>query len=518
MAHLVIVGAGVGGLAAAIRLRGQGHAVTVLEKNAAPGGRCNRLQGGGFTFDSGPTLLLMPDVLQELFASSGADWRDYLELTRLRPNYRLTFGDGSSLELGHPEAETAARLDAMEPGAGAAYHAFLQEARFRYEVARKRFVERNFRHLAEFATIANLRALLATRALRPLWRDMQRYFRDERLCLAFSFQTMYLGMSPLDAMAIYALLPSTELEDGIWYPRGGMYRLVEALVRRLQELGGVLETRREVRRILLEGGRAVGVELVDGQRLAADAVVVNADLPYAYAELLPPAARHPLTRLRHRHLRHGSSAFMLYLGTDRRYPHLLHHNVLFARDTAANFAAIFRQQTLPTDPSLYVNVSSATDPSVAPAGGEAIYVLVPAPCLGWVDWQREAAPFRERVLDLLEQRLGMTDLRRHLVFQHMVTPDDWRTDYHLDRGATFGLAHNFLQVGYMRPANRSRRVPGLYFVGASTAPGGGLPMVMLSARLVAERIAEDGVVAAAVVSPNGRSERRDRTVASSAAR
>lgn len=492
MSHLVIVGAGVGGLAAAIRLRSQGHEVTVLEKNATPGGRCNRLQGGGFTFDSGPTLLLMPDVVQELFASSGADWRDYLELVRLRPNYRLAFGDGSSLELGHPPAETAARLEALEPGAGVAYQAFLQAARFRYTVARQLFVERNFRHPLEFATLPNMQALLATRALRPLWRDMRRYFRDERLQLAFSFQTMYLGMSPLDAMAIYALLPSTELEDGIWYPRGGLYTLVEALVRRLQALGGVLETQHEVRQVLLEGGRAVGVELVDGQRLAADAVVVNADLPYAYAALLPRSARHPLTRLRHRHLRHGASAFMLYLGTDCRYPQLLHHNVLFARDVAANFTAIFQHQTLPEEPSIYVNVASATDPTVAPAGGEAIYVLVPAPCLGRVDWSTAAAPLREHVVDLLEQRMGLTDLRRHVVFERMFTPEDWRTTYHLDHGSAFGLAHNFLQVGYMRPANRSRRVAGLYFVGASTVPGGGLPMVMLSARLAAERIAEDG--------------------------
>jgi phytoene desaturase len=492
MSHLVIVGAGVGGLAAAIRLRGQGHEVTVLEKNATPGGRCNRLQGEGFTFDSGPTLLLMPDVIHELFASSGADWHNYLDMTRLRPNYRLTFGDGSSLELGHPPEETAAQLEALEPGAAVAYDAFLREARYRYKIARQRFVERNFRRVSEFATIPNLRALLATRALRPLWRDTRRYFRDERLCLAFSFQTMYLGMSPLDAMAIYALLPSTELEDGIWYPRGGLYSLVAALVRRLGELGGVLETRSEVRRVLVEDGRASGVELVDGRRLAAEGVVMNADLPYAYAELLPRSARHPLTRLRHRHFRHGASAFMLYLGTDCRYPHLLHHNVLFARDVAANFAAIFKHQTLPAEPSIYVNVASATDPLVAPAGGEAIYVLVPVPCLGRVDWATEAAPFRERVLDLLERRLGLTDLRRHLVFERMQTPADWQTSYHLDHGSAFGLAHNFLQVGYLRPANRSRRVAGLYFVGASTVPGGGLPMVMLSARLVAERIAEDG--------------------------
>jgi phytoene desaturase len=492
MSHLVIVGAGVGGLAAAIRLRHRGHVVTVLEKNAMPGGRCNRIQAGGFTFDSGPTLLLMPDVLHELFAISGADWRDYLELTRLRPNYRLTFGDGSSLELGHPPIETAARLEALEPGAGVAYQAFLAAARFRYGIARRRFVERNFRHLSEFATWPNLRALLETRALRPLWSDMRRYFRDDRLRLAFSFQTMYLGMSPLDAMAIYALLPSTELEDGIWYPRGGLYAVVEALVRRLLELGGHLKTQHEVRRILIKDGRAMGVELVDGQRIAADGVVVNADLPYAYEALLPRSARHPLTRLRHRHLRHGASAFMLYLGTDCRYPQLLHHNVLFARDVAANFSAIFQRQTVPEDPSIYVNVASATDPSAAPAGGEAIYVLVPAPCLGRVDWSTEAPILRERVIELLEQRLGLTDLRRHLVFERMLTPEDWHTTYNLDHGSAFGLAHNFLQVGYMRPANRSRRVACLYFVGASTVPGGGLPMVMLSARLVAERIAEDG--------------------------
>lgn len=495
MARFVVVGAGIGGLATAVRLLSQGHAVTLFERCEAPGGRCNRIRAAGYTFDTGPTLLLMPDVLDELFASSGAHLRDYLDLVRVSPNYRITFGDGTGVDVGGGPEEMAPRLEALEPGAGAAYRAFLAEAGYRYRVARARFVERNFRHALEFASLPNLRHLLATRALRPLWEDIGRHFRDERLRIAFSFQTMYLGMSPMEAPAIYSLLPYTELVEGIWYPRGGMYSVVEALARRVGELGGRIVTGCEVERILTRNGRAEGVALATGERVHADAVVVNADLLYAYDRLLPREARGPVARLRHRRLRLGSSAFMLYLGIDRRYPRLRHHNVVLAQDVRANFDSIFHRRALPEEPSCYVNAPAAIDPSVAPAGGDALYVLVPVPHLGTVDWAAEAARFRDRVLGVLERRLGLTDLRERIVFERTFTPEDWRAAYRVHRGATFGISHDMMQVGYLRPANRARRVRGLYFVGASTAPGGGVPMVTLGARLVCEQIARDGYAA-----------------------
>lgn len=485
----VIIGGGVGGLATAIRLAGAGHRVTLLEKNAMVGGRANELRLGPYRFDTGPSLLLMPDVYRELFASVGRRIDDYVELTAVEPNYRIHLPGGVSFEATRDLARLARQVDAIEPGAGGRVQAFLDDAGYKYRVAREQFVGRNFRHLGEFATPGNLRELVKTGALANLFRRTGRYFKDERLRLAFTFQTMYLGISPLDAPAIYALLPYTELVEGIWYPRGGIYRLIEAMRRLAEELGAEIRTEAEVERLVIEGDRVRGVTLVGGETLAADLVVANADLPGAYHRFVPERQRPDFSDRRLRRLRYTASAYMLYLGVDREYPELAHHNVFFGADFRANFRAIFRTRRLPEEPSLYVAAPGRNDPTVAPPGHDALMVLVPVSHLtkGRVDWERDEPAFRERVYARLEG-LGLTDLRRHVRAEACLTPLDWRDRYALTLGAAFGLAHNFTQVGALRPNNRAKKLPNLYFVGASTVPGTGVPMVIIGSRLVTERI------------------------------
>ena len=482
--RVALIGAGVGGLSAAVRLAHQGYAVDVYEKGAVPGGRCGRLEVGGFTFDTGPTLLLMPEVLEETFAAAGRRLSDYLTLVRCDPNYRVHFRDGSAITLTTELTAMGREIERIEPGAFERYLAFLAQGRVQYRTSVDRFVGRNFDHLGQFLTPGNLREVFRVRAHRKMYGEVSRFFRDPRLRAALSFQTMYLGISPYESPAVYGLLPFTELAQGIWYPRGGMYEIPRALERLARELGVVFHYGTPVERIEIANGRASGLRLAGGRRAPADVVLCNADLPWAYRNLIEPSAS--VLRGADR-LKYTSSAYMMYLGTTRRFPGLLHHNVYLGRDYRASFDDIFKRFRVPADPSFYVNVSARTDPAAAPAGKDNVYVLVPVPHRhASLDWAVEGPRLRAGVLERLAE-LG-TDLRGAIEVERHWTPDDYAVELNLERGSAFGLSHNFFQVGPFRPANQDRNVANLFFVGASTQPGTGLPMVMLSARLVTERI------------------------------
>lgn len=483
--RVALIGAGVGGLAAAARLAAQGFAVDVYERQTEPGGRCGRLAVDGYTFDTGPTLLLMPEVLAETFAACGRRLEDYLTLQRCDPNYRIHFRDGSDVTFTTELTAMSGELERLEPGSFRRYLAFLAQGKVQYQTSLDHFVGRNFDHLGQFLTPSSLRGVFAVRAHRRMYPEVSRFFKDPRLRAAMSFQTMYLGISPYESPAVYGLLPYTELAMGIWYPRGGLYALPLALARLCDELGVTIRYGETVERIDVAGGRARGLVLADGRRVDADVVLCNADLPWAYRHLLDPRET---VLPRADKLRYTSSAFMLYLGVSRRYPQLLHHNVFFGADYRTSFDDIFKRFRIPADPSFYVNVSSRTDPALAPSGCDGLYVLVPVPHRhDALDWSVEGPKLRAQVLRRLAE-IGCDDVERSIVVERRFTPDDYETILNLDKGSAFGLSHNFFQVGPFRPANQDRNVPNLFFVGASTQPGTGLPMVMLSARLVTERI------------------------------
>jgi phytoene desaturase len=490
--RVAVIGAGIGGMAAAIRLRSMGFDVEVFEKNAAIGGRMGQLRRSGFTFDTGPTLLLMTDVYRELFEFAACDLDDYVEVVPLLPNYRVHFGDGDSMVISRSLPELIPELERIEPGVTPRFYRFLEDSCLKYRIGRKEFVERDLESARDFFGVRNLRFLLKTRAVNNYYRSVSKFFRTDKLRQAFSFQTMYLGLSPFEAPAVYALLPYTELaEDGLWFPRGGMYSLVEGLGRLASELGVRIHLGSTVEKIVVTKDRATGVR-VDGEEVGADAVLANADLPYVYRSLLPKSALKDFRMRSLGHLRYTASAFMLYLGLGRDYDHLLHHNVYLSKDYRENFEAIFRHGRLPADPSFYANLASRTDPDAAPEGMAALYVLVPVPHLGsGVDWEHESGLFKEKVYDLLEKKAGMKDIRQRVVFEKVQTPEDWKRDYNLEEGAAFGIGHGISQVGYFRPPLASRSIGGLYFVGASTRPGTGVPLVTIGARLVAERIGRE---------------------------
>ncbi|WP_338870803.1 phytoene desaturase family protein [Myxococcus stipitatus] len=485
--RVVVVGAGVGGLAAAARLARQGFEVQVVEKTGAPGGRCGRLRVDGFTWDLGPTIVLMPEVFEETFRALGRRIEDYLTLLKCEPNYRLHFRDGSDVTFTSELCAMGRELERVEPGSYARYLAFLAQGRVQYRTSLDHLVGRNYAGITDYLSPRVLARIFQVRAHRRMYSDVSRYFRDDRLRAAMTFQTMYLGVSPFESPAVYGLLPFTELGVGIWFPKGGLYAIPQALERLALEEGVRVHYGTPVERILTEGGRATGVRLQGGEVMEADAVLCNADLPYAYEKLLDPEAT---TLKRRESLRYTSSGYMLYLGLRRKYPELLHHNVVFGRDYRGSFDDIFQRFRVPEDPSFYLNLPTRTDASMAPAGKDSLYVLVPVPHQHpSLDWKVEGPKVRAKVFARLAE-LGFPKLESDIEVERVFTPDDWAGTFNLARGSAFGLAQNFLQIGPFRPSNQDARVKNLFFVGASTQPGTGLPTVLISARLVTERLTD----------------------------
>jgi phytoene desaturase len=483
--HAVVVGAGVGGLAAAARLAHQGFDVQLFEKTEGPGGRCNRLRVDGFTWDLGPTIVLMPEVFEETFTALGRRLEDYLTLLRCDPNYRIHYRDGSAITFTSELCAMGRELERMEPGSYQRYLAFLARGRTQYRISLEHLVGRNYAGVSDYFAPSVLKKIFQVRAHRRMYADVSRFFQDERLRAAMTFQTMYLGVSPFASPAVYGLLPFTELGMGVWFPKGGLYAIPLALEKVAREEGVRLHYGTPVRRILTEGARATGVELEDGRRVGADVVLCNADLPYAYEKLLDAKAT---TLKRARTLRYTSSGYVLYLGLRRRYEGLLHHNIVFGRDYKGSFDDIFERFRVPEDPSFYVNAPVHMDPSLAPPGKDALYILVPVPHQHpGLDWKVEGPKVRAKVFRRLAE-LGYPELGRDLEVERVFTPDDWAVTFNLARGSAFGLAQNFFQIGPFRPSNQDARVRNLFFVGASTQPGTGLPTVLISARLAVERI------------------------------
>jgi phytoene desaturase len=486
---VLVIGAGLGGITTAALLARQGYDVTVLEKNEIPGGRCGQITRDGHRFDVGATLFLMPEVFADTYAMLGEDMGDHLDLQRIDPTYKVRFDDGLTLALTSDLNAMRAQLEAIEPGSFGGLLRYVDEGRRHYEVSLDRFVGRNFTSWAEYLSPANLPLLIQLKVLVNHYRNIGRYFDDPRLKAAFTFQNMYLGLSPFDAPATYSLLQYTELAEGVWFPKGGLFQVVKSLVAIAKAKGVRFEYGTPVKKIVIEGDRARGVILPDGRRLNADLVVANADLPYVYDQLLPDRA--PAKRLANK--KYTCSTIMFYWGVDKVFPQLNTHNVFLLGDYRASFEAIFKEKALPDEPSFYVHAPARVDPEAAPAGSDSLFVLVPVGHLDAAasqDWEAMTAKARSAVLAGLA-REGISDLDQHLKFEICYTPRDWAGRFNLAKGAAFGLSHNFTQVGYMRPHNRHPRYDNLYFTGSSTHPGAGLPMALLSGRLSSARILQE---------------------------
>jgi phytoene desaturase len=479
----VVIGAGLGGLATAARLAHSGYRVTLLERHRLPGGRAGLWESEGFRFDTGPSLVLMLEYWQQLFSDVGRRLEDYVNLVQLDPNYRVHYPDGSTLEVTTRLDALLENAEVMQPGVSEGLLRFLARSGEFYRKGLS-FIDRNLHEPSAMFSLGHLGMLLGTGALGRLRRMVGKFVTDERLRDALTFQSLYLGLSPYESMAIYSLLPYSEIAGGLYYPMGGIHRLSMALARLAGELGAELRYDAPVSRIERTRGRATGVVLADGSRIAAELIVSNADLPYTYASLLGE----PYPKIDR--MAFSCSVVLMYLGVSRRYPGLLHHNLVVPPDLRTACEEIFRHHRMPEEPPFYVCASSRTDPSVAPPGCENLFVLVLAPSQDParpLDWAVEGPRVETRMLERLEA-FGLDGLRQHLVTKRLFTPDDFRRDFGNLRGEAFGLSHGLRQIGYFRPHNRHPGIANLYFVGQSTHPGCGLPMVLISARCVTERV------------------------------
>jgi phytoene desaturase len=489
MTSVLVIGAGIGGIVTAARLAQEGFQVTVFEKCNQAGGRCGRLVKDGHTFDTGSTMYLMPELYAKAFADLGEHIEDRLDLRRIDPTYTIQFSDGTRLALTSDLKAMKAQLEEIEPGSFAGFLRYLSEGYLHYKLSLPHIVERSFDSFLEFFSPKNLILFARLRAHLNHYRHIGRYFKDPRLRIAFSFQNMYMGLNPYEAPAIFSLLQYSEFADGVWFPMGGMYSIIEALVA-IAEMSGVkFVYNTPVVKIDVEDRVATGVTLAGEQKIKADLVVANADLPYVYHDLLP----YDGTSDRLERLDYGCSALMFYWGVDKRYPQLGPHNLFFVEDLKQGFDPIFRDCAVPEDPNFYIHAPVRMDPSLAPSGQDTLVVGIPAGCIDNSvpqDWDAIRDRMRRVVLKRL-RAIGIEDLAEHIKFEATSTPHDWHHRLNLVKGSTHGLNHNLLQLGYLRPRNRHQQYRNLYFVGASTHPGTGLPSVLVSARLAAERILKE---------------------------
>ena len=486
----LVIGAGIGGIATAARLAKNGYDVTVIEKESTPGGRCNQILRDGHRFDIGPTLFLMPEIWEETFAALGEKMSDHLELKRIDPTYKLYFDDGLQLVLTSNIGDMQTQLERVEKTAFTGFLNYLAEGSKHYKMSVEKFVGRNFYNIFEYFSLGNLPLLFQLKALKKHYANASRFFKDDRLKAAFTFQNMYLGLSPYDAPATYSLLQYTELAEGVWYPIGGMYAGIQALTSIAEKLGVKFFYNAPVKQLQVEDSKVKSVLLVDGREFKADIFVGNADLPYIYKELLPKSNEEEKLDAK----LYTCSTIMFYWGVDKEYTQIAHHNVFLGGDYKASFDQIFNDHTLPEIPSFYVHAPARTDSGAAPEGQETLYVLVPVGHLdprSEQDWEALINRARQTVLSRLAQEMGVDDLREHIKFEIVYQPKVWKERFNLEKGAAFGLSHNFWQVGYLRPQNRHKQYKNLYFAGASTHPGTGLPIVLLSARLTTERILKE---------------------------
>ena len=486
---VIVIGAGIGGMTAAIHLAKRGLHVTVLEKNSRPGGRCDRISQDGHHFDTGPTLLVMPLLYELEFAALGTSMREMLDLQRVDPTYHLVFDNGSQLALTSDMKSLQEQLESFEPGSFQGLLRYMDEGHRHYHLGIEKLVQPDFRKASDFFKLGNLPLLHQVKPLVKHYANMSTYFDDPRLKAAFTFQDVYMGLSPFEAPATFSMMPYTELAHGVWYPKGGMYQVVEALFSLAREAGVEFSFNTSVEQIEVNGQGTRGVLLADGGHLGADAVLANADLPYVYQNLLPQDGQaKKLARKRF-----SCSVISFFWGMDKPYETLPPHTLFLAEDYRENFDSIIRDLGLPANPSLYVHAPARLDPSMAPQGQDTLIAIVPVGHMsanGEQDWGAIRDQARQHVFRRL-RTLGITDLEEHIKFEVNFTPLSWRKRYNLVKGSTHGLCHNLTQLGYFRPDNRHPHYHNLYFTGASTRPGTGMPTAMVSGRQSAQRIIDD---------------------------
>jgi phytoene desaturase len=478
---IVVVGAGLAGLSAALRLAGAGRDVTVIERESVPGGRNGLLNKDGYAFDTGPTVLTMPSLIQDAFSAVGEDMKDWLELMPVSPLYRAFYADGSQIDVHADtkamEQEIREKVSATEAAGYRDYVDFVTKL-YKYEM--NDFIDRNIDSPLNLLT-PNLARLIALGGFRHLQPKVNQFLKDPRLQKVYSFQAMYAGVSPQQALAIYAVIAYMDSVNGVFFPKGGMHAVPRALAAAAQKHGVKFVYNSSVTSLEKKGSRVTAAITDKGERYECDAIVMNPDLPVVWKDLL---GKEPLSIKR---LKYSPSCVTLLVGSSKHYDHVAHHNIHFGESWDGVFDELINKKVLMTDPSVLVTIPSHDDKSLAPAGKESYYVLFPTPNLDAdIDWTKEKSRYRDEMIRVLEAR-GYEGFGDAIDTEHMTTPLDWQAQG-MERGAPFASAHTFFQTGPFRPRNIAAGFDNVVFAGSGTQPGVGVPMVLISGRLAAERI------------------------------
>lgn len=487
---VIVIGGGIGGLATAAMLAKSGHSVTLIEKNDKLGGRANYFEAEGFRFDMGPSWYLMPDVFEHFFELMGEKVEDHLTLQRLDPSYRIAFRDtGKVVDMSSNLAKDRLTFDDLEPGSGDALAKYLDGSKYQYDVAIKYFMYKNYDSVLDFL---NRKTMVEGRRLHvfeKMHNYVSRYFKTDMVQKIMEYQLVFLGSSPYNTPALYNIMSNIDFNMGVFYPEGGIYAIITALKNIGEKHGVVFKVNSPVTEIMTSGNKATGVKLENGETLSADIVISNADIHHTETKLLPAEARSYTDKYWEKRTL-APSAFIMYLGLKTKVPSLVHHNLGFCGDWKQNFKEIFDDPKYSEDPSYYVCAPSRTDATVAPEGQENLFVLVPAaPGVKPTDEEKEA--YGRRILDLIADDFDIPNIHEQIIFKRIYTAQDFETDYNSLGGSALGLAHTIKQTAIFRPNNVSKKLPNLYYVGANTNPGIGMPICLISAELAYKRIIGD---------------------------
>jgi len=483
----VIIGAGIGGIATSIYLAKNGYNVNIYEKNSAPGGRCGQLIRDGHRFDLGATMLMMPGIYREVFDSLGIPLFENNDITPLENLYKIYFDDNEVITFSTDLEKMRDQHEKIEPGSFARSQKYVSDGYEIFKIGVGKLIGRNFDNIFQFANFKNVGMLIKLKTYISNYRYVKKFFRNTHLRMAYTFQNIYVGQSPFNSPALFSMVPAAELTEGSFFPKGGMFTILEKLLSEALSSGVHFHYNMAAIKIQVNSNKAESIIFDNGSEIMADIIVANADLPYVYRKLLPD--RRKSKRLDR--MKYSCSAICYHWGIDKVYPQLGHHSVFLSDGFRDGLDSIFIDKSVSNRPSFYVHAPVRTDPSAAPDNEDTLSIVVGA---GHIDknkkqdWDNLKKKTRVAVIQRLKQ-LGLEDIEDHIKFEICYTPENWESTCNITRGSVFGsLAHNLLQMGYFRPHNNHNRYKNLFFVGGSTHPGNGIPNVLLSARLTAERI------------------------------
>jgi phytoene desaturase len=493
----VIIGAGVGGIATSVFLARNGYDVTVYEKNSAPGGRCGQMVHDGHRFDLGATMLIMPGIYREVFRSLDIPLFENNDITPLEDLYKIYFDDNSSIVFSPDENKMKLQLEKIEPGSFEKSKKYVSDGYKIFKTGINKLIGRNFYNIFQFVNFRNIGMLVKLKAYISNYRYASKFFDNNHLRMAYTFQNIYVGQSPFNSPALFSMVPAAELTEGSFFPAGGMFSIVKKLLDAASEAGVRFHYNKPVARIRVNRRKAESVIFEDGSEKGADIIVANSDLPYVYRKLLPDNRK----SRRLDRMRYSCSAISYHWGLDKVYPQLGHHSVFLSDGFREGLDSIFKDKTVSDSPSFYIHAPARTDPSAAPDNQDTLSFIVGAGHVDKMkkqDWDNISKKTRSAIIKRLKH-LGLEDIEDHIKFEICFTPDKWESACNISRGSVFGsLSHNLLQMGYFRPHNRHRRYRNLYFVGGSTHPGNGIPNILISASLTAERIIKNKKVITAI--------------------